>query len=66
MYIVQSATTPAFISGCGTYLILKVSKTRVYTNFFYFSICDNHCHLHLNNFSDHFQVPPFFSEPIII
>ena len=30
MYIVQSATTPAFISGCGTYLILKVSKTRLY------------------------------------
>ena len=33
MYIVQSATTPVFISGCGTYLFIKVSKMRLYHTF---------------------------------
>lgn len=30
MYTVQSATTPVFIRDCGTYLILKVLKTRFF------------------------------------
>ena len=41
MYTVQSATTPVFIRDCGTYLILKVLKTRIYRKEHFSIACAN-------------------------
>ena len=38
MHTALSATVPVFMRDCGTYLTLKVSKTRLYHNFIKYSI----------------------------